>query len=186
MPAWAATAQAHYLIAVAECLKVDRVRYWFRGGFYIGLSITLLIGLFLIWLWRPERQVHRHTQNLLQKVERRNWAAAADFIGADYSDQWGHNRTLLLERIREAFRYIRAFHIAIADPNVRINDRLGMWSAKLTIDGDNGEPMTFIKERVNSLQTRFELEWRRVSSKPWDWKLVGVSNPGLEIPSGFE
>ena len=28
----------------------------------------------------------------------------------------------------------------------------------------------------------FELEWRRQSAKPWDWKLVRVSNASLEIP----
>jgi len=162
------------------------MRDWFREGFYIGLSITLLIGLFLIWLWRPERQVNRHTNNFLRKVEQRNWTGLSDFIGDDYSDQWGDDRALLLERMRAVFRYMRSVRITVVDPNVRIDERVGVWSAKLTIDGDNSEVMAVVKERVNSLPTRFELEWRRFSGKPWDWKLVGVRNPSLEIPAGFE
>ena len=43
-----------------------------------------------------------------------------------------------------------------------------------------------MNERQNSLSTPFELQWRHVSGKPWDWKLVRVSNPELEIPAGFE
>ncbi|HEY1583637.1 MAG TPA: hypothetical protein VGF73_11125 [Chthoniobacterales bacterium] len=40
-----------------------------------------------------------------------------------------------------------------------------------------------IIEWVNSLTTPFELRWRRESWKPWDWKLVEVRNPGLELPA---
>ncbi len=43
--------------------------------------------------------------------------------------------------------------------------------------------MELLEERLNSLPTPFGLEWRRLSGKPWDWKLVRVSNPSLEIPA---
>jgi hypothetical protein len=52
--------------------------------------------------------------------------------------------------------------------------------------GEAGELTAAIQERVNSLGTPFELEWRRNSAKPWDWKLVRVGNPSLEIPADFE
>jgi len=54
------------------------------------------------------------------------------------------------------------------------------------IDGDRSEMMELLKERVNSLATPFELEWRQVSAKPWDWKLVRVSNSALEIPADID
>jgi len=37
-----------------------------------------------------------------------------------------------------------------------------------------------------SLGAPFELQWRRISGKPWDWKLIRVSNPELQLPSEFE
>jgi len=159
---------------------------WFREGFYGGLSLALLIGLFLIWLWQPERQVARHTDNFLHAVERKNWSHAADFIGNDYQDQWGDDRARVLERAREFFRYLRGFRVNFSTATVKVDHRRATWIAKITIEGAEGEVMAEVKERVNSLATPFELKWHRVSAKPWDWKLVRVSNPDLQIPAGFE
>jgi hypothetical protein len=158
----------------------------FRQGFYGGLCVALLIGLFLVWLWQPERQVRRHSNNFLRAVQQKNWASVADFISSDYRDQWGDDRMLVLERMREVFRYLRSVRIETTELSVRLDSLSGFWSAKLTIYGDGGEVMQLVKERVNSLDTPFELEWRRMSSKPWDWKLVRVANQNLEIAPGFE
>ncbi len=119
-------------------------------------------------------------------VERKNWSHAADFIGNDYQDQWGDDRARVLERAREFFRYLRGFRVNFSTATVNVDHRRATWIAKITIEGAEGEVMAEVKERVNSLATPFELEWRRVSAKPWDWKLVRVSNPDLEIPAGFE
>ena len=72
----------------------------FRGGFYAGLAVALCIALYLIWLWRPERQIRLHTKNFFHAIEHHDWMAAADFLGNDYQDQWGDDKTRLLERMR--------------------------------------------------------------------------------------
>ncbi len=41
----------------------------------------------------------------------------------------------------------------------------------------------FVNERVNTLETPFELQWQQQSGKPWDWKLVAVTNAELELPA---
>jgi hypothetical protein len=155
---------------------------WFRQGFYGGLGLALLIGLFLIWFWQPERQIRYHTESFLRTIEKRNWAGVADFIANDYQDQWGEDRTRVLERMREVLRYLRRIRIDATNAAVRVDNQRGYWNAKITIDGDQGEVTALVKERVNSLTRPFELEWRRQSAKPWDWKLVRVSNASLEIP----
>jgi hypothetical protein len=66
---------------------------------------------------------------------------------------------------------------------VRVQRRRAEWMGRIWIDGDEGDVMDALKERVNSLATPFELEWCRISAKPWDWKLVRVSNSALEIPA---
>jgi hypothetical protein len=162
------------------------VHNWFRKGFYCGLTVVLAVGLYLTWLWQPGHQVRRHTENLLHKIEQKNWAGAADFVGSDYTDQWGNDRALLLERMRRVFGYLRGVRITIVDSTINLAGVRAVWRSRITIDGDNSEAMAFVKERVNSMATPFELEWQRASGKPWDWKLVGVSNPSLEIPAGFE
>jgi hypothetical protein len=87
-----------------------------------------------------------------------------------------------LERMRDVFRYLRRIRIEPANAAVRIDSQRGYWNAKIIIDGDQGEVMALVKERVNSLARPFEFEWRRQYPRPWDWKLVRVSNASLEIP----
>jgi hypothetical protein len=154
----------------------------FRGRFHVGLALALCIGLYLVWLWRPERQIRRHTENFLRAIEHKNWTAAGDFIASDYQDQWGDDRARVLERMREGFRYVRGIQIYASNTIVRIERRRAEWTGKITINGDESEAMALLKERVNSLAMPFELEWRRISAKPWDWQLVRVSNSALEIP----
>jgi hypothetical protein len=158
----------------------------FAQRFWGVLCFTLLIGLFLFSFWKPERQIQRHTSNLLKTVEQEQWADLANFIGKDYQDQWGDDRVLLLERMRDVFRSVRTVRITAVDANITTENRHGFWRAKITINGDGGEVMTLIKERINSLSAPFELEWRRMSAKPWDWKLVRVSNSSLEISEAFQ
>jgi hypothetical protein len=156
---------------------------WFRSGFYGGLGVALLAGLFLLWLWQPERQVQRHTANFFRAIEQKNWERMAGFVAGDYQDQWGHDRVRVLERAREVFRYLHGVRIVASKANVQIDQHRAQWIARLTVEADEGEVATVIKERVNSLAAPFELEWRRLSAKPWDWKLIRVSNSSLEIPA---
>jgi hypothetical protein len=163
-----------------------RVPGWFREGFYVGLTGALLIALFLLWLWRPERQVRYHSEHLLRAIEHKSWSAVAEFIAPDYRDQWSNDRPRLLERTREVLRYLRGLRVEASNVVIKIDNRRGDWIANIKIDGQPDEPMAAVKEQVNSLPTPFELEWRRVSKKPWDWKLVRVSNPTLQLPAEFE
>src|SRR5438309_9913094 len=150
-------ALAHSLALDPTPTKVASVPSWFRQGSYGGLGFALLIRLFLIWLWQPERQVNRHTEDFLRTIEKRNWTGVADFIASDYQDQWGDDRARVLERMREVLRYLRRFRIDATNAAVRVANQRGYWNAKITIAGDQGEVMALVKERVNSLATPFEL-----------------------------
>ena len=157
------------------------MRSWFRDGFYVGLTLALLLGIFLIWLWGAEHQVRRHTENLVKALNDKNWNRFATFIGGDYQDQWGHDHASVLERTRLVFRYARTARVVPAFATVQIEGPVGVWQARIVVEGE-GEMAELLKERVNPLPAPFELEWRRISAKPWDWKLVRVKNPSLEIP----
>jgi len=176
----------HHRVQSERINKTRPVRISFREAFYGGLIVALVVGLFLVWLWRPERQLQRHSENLFRAVEKRDWARFASFIAGDYQDQWGNDHALVLARTREVFRYVRTARLTAANPTLWVVNQSGYWKAKIVINGDNGEVMTAIKERVNPLGSPFQLEWRRVSGKPWEWKLIRVSNPELQIPSEFQ
>ena len=152
----------------------------FRNGFFAGLIVALIAGIYLVRLWQPERQVALHGAHLLSHIENKDWTAVSDLIAEDYQDRWGHDRALVLERLREVFRAMPNARIAAANPAVNAANGKGNWVAKVTITGA-GEFAAVIEERVNALPAPFELEWRRRSGKPWDWKLVRVENSALEI-----
>jgi hypothetical protein len=155
----------------------------FRGGFYGGLVLAVSVGLYLFWLWRPEQQVRLHTENFFRAIDHRNWDAVADFIGNDYQDQWGDDRVRVLDRMREGFRWVRGSRIIGSNSNVQMEAGRGVWIGKITVYSSDDGVMGVLDERVNKLPTPFKLEWVQLSGKPWDWKLVRVSNSAFEIPA---
>jgi hypothetical protein len=100
--------------------------------------------------------------------------------------KWGNDRALVLEQMRLVFGYGRHLRLQVIDANCSIDNGVGLWLGRIAIDSDDAELVAVLKERVNSLTTPFELQWRQVSHKPWDWKLVRVGNTQLEIPAGFD
>jgi hypothetical protein len=165
--------------------KVAPVTITLRGAIIGVLAAALCIGLYLLWLWRPEHQVRLHTQHFFHAIEHRNWETAAGFIGDDYKDQWGDDRPRVLERMREGFRWVRGSRIMAPDPAVQVDARRAVWIGKITLYSSDDGVMQLLDERVNRLPIPFKLEWHRFSGKPWDWKLVRVSNPAFEIPAGI-
>ena len=155
----------------------------FRGGFYGGLVLAVCIGLYLVWLWRPEHQVRLHTKNFFHAIDDRNWDAVGDFIGNDYQDQWGDDRARVLEHMREGFRWVRGSRIIASNPNVQMEAGRGVWIGRITVYSSDDGVMELLDERVNKLPTPFKLEWIQLSGKPWDWKLARVSNSAFEIPA---
>jgi hypothetical protein len=85
--------------------------------------------------------------------------------------------------MREVLRFTRNMRIQSIAPNTLVEGPSGSWTARIEVEGDDNEAMAEIRQHINSLTTPFKLQWRRQSAKPWDWKLVRVSNRELQIPS---
>ena len=154
-----------------------------RGALISGTAIAVCVGLYLLWLWRPEHQVRLHTQHFFQAIDGRNWETVAGFIGEDYRDQWDHDRTRFLARMRDGFRWVRGSTITAPDAVVQVEAPRAIWIGKINIYSSDDGVMQFLDERVNRLPAPFQLEWRHVSGKPRDWKLVRIGNPSFEIPA---
>ncbi len=155
----------------------------FRNSFYIGCTLAILVGLWLAHLWSGPKQVQLHSENFLWQIEKRDILPAGDFVAADYHDDWGDDRALLLSRLRLVLGRLSRLTIKAGEPDVTLTPPDASWKAKIQIDGSGSELASEINLRVNSLTTPFELRWRRESWKPWDWKLVEIRNPSLQIPS---
>jgi len=159
------------------------VKVTLRGAFLGGLAVALCIGTYLLWLWRAEHQVRLHTKHFFHAIDGRNWEHVANFIADDYHDQWDNDRARLLERMREGFRWVRGSRITAPNAAVQVETPCVIWLGKIIVYSSDDGVMTVLDERINKLPTPFELEWRRFSDKPWDWKLVRVRNPAFQIPA---
>lgn len=153
----------------------------FRNGFIAGAILAVILGTYLAFLWQADHQVELHTSHLLRKIEKHDWSGIENAIAQDYRDDWGDDRERLLMRLREVLRFTRNMKITAVAPDVLPEGSDRKWSARVQVDGDDNEVMSEIKQRVNPLDAPFQLQWRRQSSKPWDWKLVRVSNRELKI-----
>lgn len=154
-----------------------------RGAVIGGLAVAVFIGVYLLWLWRAEHQVRLHTENFFHAIDNRNWDTVADFVGNDYQDQWRDDKARLLERMREGFRWVPGSRILVSNPAVQVEVPRAIWTGKITVYSSDDGVMEELDKRVNRLPTPFELEWHRFSGKPWDWKLVRVTNSAFEIPA---
>jgi hypothetical protein len=152
----------------------------FRNGFYAGLIVAAVWGLYLFRLWQPQRQIELHNVHLLEQIEKHNWKTVGEFIGETYQDRWGNDRARLLERLPQIFRALGNTRIESSAVAIRCEEGRGYWTAKIRVNG-TGEFADYIQTRVNSLEAPFEFEWQRGATWPWDWKLVSVRNPALEI-----
>ena len=153
----------------------------FKNGFYAGLLVAFILGIWLVRLWSAENQVRLHSVHLIQQTQNRNWTAVESFLATDYHDVWGDDRAELLQRLRRIGRYLFSLTITASDARIRVTGTKASWKGRLHVDGQ-GEAAAEIAPRVNSLTTPFELTWRKESWKPWDWKLTQVANESLEIP----
>jgi hypothetical protein len=156
----------------------------FRNGIYAGALVAVIVGTYLFQLWQPDRQVHLHSVHLATALEQKDWDDVSGFFARDYADQWGHERETVLMRLQQVLHYARNLRIDAQQTITSAANGEGRWIARIRIEADDNEVSAFIKERVNVLEEPFELHWRRQSWKPWDWQLVRVSNPALELPTG--
>lgn len=154
----------------------------FRNGIYLGLALALVIATCLHFLWQPGRQVRLHSVHFLQAIELKSWGRVGEFVDDRYHDQWGQDRELLRSHLRDVLRSLRNLRIHSQELTVRAGNNRGEWRAWIAVEADPNEVSAFVKERVNGLATPFELQWQQQSGKPWDWKLVAVTNAGLELP----
>ena len=154
----------------------------FRNGVYAGLLAAVALGIYLLQLWAPERQVELHSLNLLAAIEDADADELTEFLADGYADDWGHDKALAVSRIRQIVRYTRDLRLVPANASPRVVGLDGEWHARVTIEAEPTELSVMMMERVNNLTEPFVLKWRRQSWKPWDWKLVRASNPRLELP----
>jgi hypothetical protein len=132
----------------------------FRNSFYAGLLAAVALGVYLLQLWTPERQVELHSLNLLSAIEDADADELAEFLADDYADDWGHDKELAVSRIRQVVRFTRDVRLVATNASPRVTGANGEWHARVTIEAEPNELSVLMMERVNNLKEPFVLQWR--------------------------
>ena len=157
----------------------------FRNALYTGVVAAVVLGIYLAQLWTPERQVELHIRNFLEAIEESDARALGGFLADTYQDEWGHDKAVVLSRLKQVVPYARNGRLVPREEVVRISGNKGEWQARIAIEAEANELTAPLIGYVNGVTEPWRLHWTRQSWKPWDWKLVRVSNPGFEIPRQF-
>ena len=154
----------------------------------IGVTAAALMlssAIYCLVLWQPERQVRLHQRNFLKAAEKRNWERLGEFVAADYSDRWGHDKEIVVQQAREALRQFLFLTLAQEERTPHVDGGTGISAGRLAVDGSGGPLAELVKQRVNSLAEPFTFHWQQQSWKPWDWQLIRVEQPELEVDGAF-
>jgi hypothetical protein len=154
---------------------------WKKSALVIG-GVSLLAALWLCWWVQPERQIPRAQARLLSAIEKRDFAAMGAMLAGEYSDRWKQDRAAVLERSREVFGQFAMLTVEHGSRGLRAESGRWMLDEKVRIKGLGSPIATLARDTVNALHEPFVMEWRRRSWKPWDWELVSVTQPELELP----
>jgi hypothetical protein len=142
---------------------------------------ALSCAIFLLLLWQPVRQVRLHQRHLLRAVEKRDWTKAGRFIDAQYHDRWEHDKENVLPEAAQVFNQFFVCNLQAEERTVNVADGAGVIATRLTLGGSGSAIAEYAKERVNSLREPFTFKWIHRSWKPWDWALIEVDQPQLEM-----
>jgi hypothetical protein len=156
-------------------MVIDRA--WLVQG-----SAMLLVAA-LLWVGfeiTPGRRLVRCQERLLQAAGDRNWNRVRELMADDYRDAWGHDRNEAVTRASEVLGNFLVLEILAEDTKVERQGREATISARLRLRGRGNALGETILTAANSLESHFQFAWTRKSWKPWDWKLVSLSQPEID------
>jgi hypothetical protein len=154
-----------------------------RRHILVSGVVLVVLAVWLLSRWQPERQVRVHTETLLAAAESRNFKKFASLLADNYSDAWDNDKARVLEGAQQVFRNFLALEIKATEMEVDEADSIGRAACRITIRGSGGPIGEEAMMRVNALKRPFTFTWRQRSWKPWDWELTRVEQPELQVPN---
>ena len=156
----------------------------------LAAALAATISLWLAWRWQPDVAARHRFEALLRATEDRDFDDLEELFDPAYADRWGMDRTTVLREGREVLRQFFALSIAPdpAPPAVRpgAGPRERVIETRLRIDGTGTPIAELAKSEVNRIDTAWVFTLRRADWKPWNWRLVRLDNPGIDLSRHIE
>jgi hypothetical protein len=152
-----------------------------RRHLVIVAASALVLFIWCLWLWQPARQIERHTRDLLESIEDKDWREMTDMMADDYSDRWGYDKATIVDRSKQAFAQFFILEVEGSGYEVEEENAIGTARVQISVTGRGGPLADIVMTRAAELKQPFAFTWRQASWKPWDWKLIRVDQPELEV-----
>jgi len=150
---------------------------------FLAAGAVFLIGCALgTWYLQPSRTLERSFSGLLRDVEKRKWNAVSKRISPDYQDRWGLDREAAIALGSDGLRQFFVFQIEPVSPRFSLQDnRSATVETGLVFSGTGSALASVFLNRANDLQRDFTFTFVRASWKPWDWQLVSMDQPEVNL-----
>lgn len=147
--------------------------------------MCLVLGaIAIIWLvveMQPRHQAAKAFDTLIASAEARNWKSFRSVISNQYRDQWGMGADQLVEGASEALRQFFTLDIQMTQPQLTVVGNSAEVRCRPRLTGTGTPLAQMLVDRSAALQQDTVLTFRRESWKPWDWKLVSVAQPEVDL-----
>lgn len=122
-----------------------------------------------------------HQARLRHALEERNWSRVEALIDPAYADRWGYTRATGLRDARQWLGQFFALTIDVTPAGDQLTAGGGTVTESWKLDGTGGEAAPLVQQAVNELHAPFVFTWKHNGWKPWDWTLMRVDNPELNL-----
>lgn len=146
-----------------------------------GAAILLSGGL-LFHHWQPQQQLRSHTESFLSAVEDQDWERVGQLMASDYQDGWGLDKASALTYGEQTFQHFATLSLNPLSMEITAeDDQQGRVRTQFEVRGMGSPVATLTKNEINGLDQPFVFYWQRQSWQPFDWLLVKIENPALEL-----
>ena len=146
---------------------------------------------FLVWLLSQgvtaESQVRHRSEAFRRALAEGRSAKAWNMVSAEYQDKWGMNKDQIGAAFRDVSRQFLTLRIDWTDPQFAPGPDGGYTLTTVPhVDGRSFSPVgEVILSTARQFREPFTFHWKKEGWWPWTWRLVSISHPELEIPSGY-
>lgn len=150
-----------------------------RALVLFSLAAILILGGLYAWTWTdPRRGLERRWSALIDAMEDREWERFQGMLAADYRDGFGFDRTQIVQLAKPIFSRFITLSITRRNAVIELNGNEAVTTARIELSG-HGDPLAqSIIGGSRMIEAPTEFRWRR-TGRPWEWELVGISNPAV-------
>ena len=136
--------------------------------------------LWSVWFYQPDRQLERRHRKLITAVESRNWKKLSAMTTDDFHAGL-YDKAEAFETGKELFRPF--FSVQLTEHDKTRNGNV--ITSLIRMEGKGAAFANEIVLLINQQKEPVVFTWRRMSWKPWDWKLFNAEHPLFHTSANF-